>query len=67
MKAKTLKVLILVVALIVCLSVALYAASTYNSSNQAKVTTSAVTADDNDGPTIIKATKADRSQLRKAK
>ena len=55
MKAKMTKILLLVVALIICLSVALYAAHSYNS--QAQVTTPTVTADD--GQTIITPEKVD--------
>ena len=64
MNAKMMKILFLVIALIICLSVALYAAHSYNS--QAKVTTPSVTADDN-GPTIITPVKADKSVIRKIK
>ena len=64
MNAKTMKILFLVIALIICLSVALYAAHSYSS--QAKVTTPSVTADDS-GLDIITPVKADKSVIRKIK
>jgi hypothetical protein len=63
MKAKGLKILILAVAIIICLSVALYAAYSYS---QPKVTDStSVTAVDKGGSTFMKATKVTDPDIRR--
>ena len=64
MKARISKILLLVVALIICLSVALYAAHSYSS--QAKTTTPSVAADTDNELNVITPTKGDKSWIRKA-
>lgn len=65
MKAKMIKILLLVVALIICLSVALYAAHSYSS--QANTTTTpSVAADTDNELNVITPTKGDKSWIRKA-
>ena len=54
MKAKAIKILILALAIIVCLSVVLYAANTFNGFAKAKVTS--VTAADEPIPTAHEVT-----------
>ena len=62
MKTRTLRILFLALAIIVCLSVGLYAAHSFS---QAK-SSAAVSVGDDPGFTVVDAQKADKSVLRKA-
>ena len=66
MKTKVLRIALLAVAIIICLSVVLYAAHSFSQAKASKAAT--ITATDNAGPKIVYPTKeTDRGLLRKAK
>jgi flagellar basal body-associated protein FliL len=63
MKTKTLKILLLSLVIIVCLSVGLYAAHSFS---QTKASSAKVNSANQQGFTVVDAQKADMSVLRKA-